>query len=847
MLSTVVSADIDHSSQSSTTSSSSCSSLLVTSPSASSSHDSLLNSHHSTTQQETINSNPFDFHDFNLQLQQMSSTFNNNHDTTNGDGGSYGISASMINMMGFDQEHAAYAKKSQNMTECVPVPSSEHVAEIVGRQGCKIKALRSKTNTYIKTPVRGDEPVFIITGRKEDVHLAKKEILSAAEHFSQIRAARKQQGNNQNGTITNSSSSSNNGNGSNNNILQQNSLPSINNTHSHGLSMPGNLTTTPTTMINKNNNHILPSTSASVSSTSTTSSCLSAPLIQPTSSSSQSSTSQTTIQVRVPYRVVGLVVGPKGATIKRIQQTTNTYIVTPGRDKEPIFEIAGLPENVEAAKIEIESHIAVRTGNTDYPGNQSPTGLNEQQSVINTMNIYGNFVGSDGDNDYDHSYLGNNNNLFCNGTDIIDLNNHCSKLGKLSSVDNNNKLSSKFSHHLSLPFHPSNTLQSHHSTNVLSCSKKTISENYQTLSQSNYFPLNDYSSNIATIKNGANSSSFDHLLCDTSSSSTTTTTTAQKNNNNNNNDLSTILDVLKTNSSLFADTIPSSTTSVSSVWPSASSSTSNLFPTTITPPAVTTHSTAANDVQSQMYGGSSSTAYLFYMPNRSRSECSIELNNMRKSLSPFTTPGVSGGIVDNTNHSEHFLMANPQVMDTNKSSVRRMHSDPLVNNYSYLQFMSTQENFPLMCNTTDINNNSLIDASSLLLSPPTATVAQQDLFSTVPSSTSNTTTNSLTPTPALSLNDHQSSLNTLFAHAVQRRLNESSNSCKTTTTTTSYLSPSSPTYQQCSQCGQTALASTSPCGHLCYCFDCAVHSSTTTKYCPLCNNNTFGAQHVTTY
>lgn len=28
-------------------------------------------------------------------------------------------------------------KKSQNTTECVPVPSSEHVAEIVGRQGTK--------------------------------------------------------------------------------------------------------------------------------------------------------------------------------------------------------------------------------------------------------------------------------------------------------------------------------------------------------------------------------------------------------------------------------------------------------------------------------------------------------------------------------------------------------------------------------------------------------------------------------------------------------------------------------------------------------------------------------------
>lgn len=33
----------------------------------------------------------------------------------------------------FDDIRAA--KKSMNTTECVPVPSSEHVAEIVGRQG----------------------------------------------------------------------------------------------------------------------------------------------------------------------------------------------------------------------------------------------------------------------------------------------------------------------------------------------------------------------------------------------------------------------------------------------------------------------------------------------------------------------------------------------------------------------------------------------------------------------------------------------------------------------------------------------------------------------------------------
>ena len=55
--------------------------------------------------------------------------------------------------------------------------------------GCKIKALRAKTNTYIKTPVRGEEPVFVVTGRKEDVAMARREVQSAAEHFTQIRQA----------------------------------------------------------------------------------------------------------------------------------------------------------------------------------------------------------------------------------------------------------------------------------------------------------------------------------------------------------------------------------------------------------------------------------------------------------------------------------------------------------------------------------------------------------------------------------------------------------------------------------------------------------------------------------
>lgn len=153
--------------------------------------------------------------------------------------------------------------------------------------GCKIKALRAKTNTYIKTPVRGEEPVFVVTGRREDVQSAKREIMSAADHFSQIRAQRKNAG------------------GGGGAAGAGGGLGVAPNAH-----IPGNVT----------------------------------------------------ISVRVPYRVVGLVVGPKGATIKRIQQTTSTYIITPSREKEPIFEVTGLPDDVEKARREIEAHIAIRTG-----------------------------------------------------------------------------------------------------------------------------------------------------------------------------------------------------------------------------------------------------------------------------------------------------------------------------------------------------------------------------------------------------------------------------------------------------------------------------------------------------
>ena len=47
-------------------------------------------------------------------------------------------------------------------------------------------------------------------------------------------------------------------------------------------------------------------------------------------------------KVRVPYSTVGLIVGPKGATIKHIQRTTKTTIKSPDRGAESIFEIIGL-------------------------------------------------------------------------------------------------------------------------------------------------------------------------------------------------------------------------------------------------------------------------------------------------------------------------------------------------------------------------------------------------------------------------------------------------------------------------------------------------------------------------
>lgn len=76
------------------------------------------------------------------------------------------------------------------ITEVIHVPTSEHVAQIVGKAGSKIKALRAKTNTCIKTPLRGDQPIFTITGNPDDVRMARLAIQHAAQHFTNLMTSR---------------------------------------------------------------------------------------------------------------------------------------------------------------------------------------------------------------------------------------------------------------------------------------------------------------------------------------------------------------------------------------------------------------------------------------------------------------------------------------------------------------------------------------------------------------------------------------------------------------------------------------------------------------------------------
>ena len=143
--------------------------------------------------------------------------------------------------------------------------------------------------------------MFVVTGRLQDVDAARREIMSAAEHFTQIRASRRH---------------------------HTSKVPASGMTARRRSPSPG-----------RPSNHRL---GGSLRSAGTAPSAT------------------TTLGVRVPMSMVGLVVGPKGTTIKRIQADTGTYIVTPGRDRDPVFEVIGSPEAVEKARQHIDAYIETR-------------------------------------------------------------------------------------------------------------------------------------------------------------------------------------------------------------------------------------------------------------------------------------------------------------------------------------------------------------------------------------------------------------------------------------------------------------------------------------------------------
>ncbi|MES1902195.1 MAG: K y RNA-binding domain [Paramarteilia canceri] len=172
------------------------------------------------------------------------------------------------------------------ISESIQVPSSDHVSEIVGKKGCKIKSLRYTTNTYIRTPGKNECPVFVVSGLPENVSTAIKFIKSEVDHFSSIRQQRK-------------------------------------------------IRTDIRCRLEKE-------------------SFLGSNLDNYCSSF-----------LKVPYSVVGLIVGSKGATIKTIQERAKCYIITPNRSKNSVFEIFGTEQNITIAKKIIFEHLQLNLSDSE--------------------------------------------------------------------------------------------------------------------------------------------------------------------------------------------------------------------------------------------------------------------------------------------------------------------------------------------------------------------------------------------------------------------------------------------------------------------------------------------------
>lgn len=68
------------------------------------------------------------------------------------------------------------------------VASNEHAAEVIGKQGRKIKRIAKDTQTFIQCPSPNDPPIFEIYGHKKYLILrAKRHIQRFADHFDKMK------------------------------------------------------------------------------------------------------------------------------------------------------------------------------------------------------------------------------------------------------------------------------------------------------------------------------------------------------------------------------------------------------------------------------------------------------------------------------------------------------------------------------------------------------------------------------------------------------------------------------------------------------------------------------------
>ncbi|PAA91621.1 hypothetical protein BOX15_Mlig003787g1 [Macrostomum lignano] len=92
--------------------------------------------------------------------------------------------------LGLEANHEKKAYMTN--TERIQVPSSDHVAEIVGKNGQRIKQLREQLKVWVKTPSRDEPPIFEVTGLPEKLAEAKCHILRMSEHFTKVQQERMQ-------------------------------------------------------------------------------------------------------------------------------------------------------------------------------------------------------------------------------------------------------------------------------------------------------------------------------------------------------------------------------------------------------------------------------------------------------------------------------------------------------------------------------------------------------------------------------------------------------------------------------------------------------------------------------